>query len=671
MKLIELLELNGIIIDNIDWVAFDVFDTILFRMTSPMETHHLWACRIKQKYQLSESCDTIVKMKFSCARKLKLKNLIRGYDKEYRYSELVELLHKRLGIKDSLEGFLNYCVDSEYEIELKTTYIPKHIYEWLKDLKNVGKKIICISDYYLPCSFLMKLLKGKGIDVERVFSSTDYFLQKRTGRLYKKVVEELSTSPDRIVMIGDTYLSDFVKARKCGIRSLLVDRNTQKTIMNGELGVNSKQLLSSQNMGIANVPFARVAYLMFLFANRLYVKLKNDGRDYVMFMSREGEFFKKIFDAYQAFCVREDERIRTHYFYVSRRATLIPSVHAICCDSFMEIYRNYNNIRPSVFFKNLQLDNNEKIKAEFKDLLDVDMEIERFSQSREYQRILSSSVFAEECLKKAKEQRDLLMCYIDSFGEDITRKGINLVDVGYGGTTQNNLFAMFEGKVNINGYYMFSRASDSTDMSHKDGIIYDINRDKKENIFIYNSAVIEMLCLASHCGVDSYKEEDGRIVPLFHYKQDELDCYREVISGVQSVILKVFCQIALIIKNARLREGDYFKLFEHEYQRFIFNPSIEEMNLYLKIPFEDNFAIYRTYMADKESKKHKMISFRGLSVLLASKFGVLKSQNTHWIAAAAYKLDMRILNYIMFIFPNITMKGFDFLKQKTRKNKGL
>ena len=655
---------------EIQYVAFDVFDTILYRTISPMETHRLWANIIKQKYNLSEDCETILKLKFSCARKLKLKSIFHGFDKEYHYSELITLLYKKLHINASLDDFLDNCVACEYEIESKSTYIPKHIYEWVNELRNAGKKVICISDYYQPGSFLMRLLKEKGLLIDKIFSSTDYLLQKRSGRLYKKVIEEMAVSPNNILMIGDTYISDYINARKYRINSILVNRNVEKTNMD-DVKFNVKQLLGPKELGVFNMPFGRVAYLMFLFVDRLYAKLRQDERGYVLFMSREGEFFKKLFDTYQELCIKEDERIRTHYFYVSRRATLIPSVHTICSDSFKEVYRNYNNIRPSVFLKNLQLDNNDKIKKEFGDLLNTDYEIERFSQSEAYQRFLSSPIFAEECLNKAKEQRDLLKRYIASFGEDIPHEGLNIVDVGYGGTAQNNLFAMFEGDVKINGYYMFSRALDSTYKSHKDGILYDINQKGRENIFIYNSAVIEMLCLASHCGVDSYKDEDGTIFPVFHHKQEEIDCYRNVISAIQSNILKVFSQITLVVKNGRLKENEYLNLFEREYQKFIFNPSIEEMNLYLKIPFEDNFAIYRTYTADKEEMKHHLISVKGVKILLQSRFGALKSQNTHWIAAAAYKLDMRILNYIMILFPNLTMKGFSLLKQKAKKNKGL
>ena len=669
MKLTDLATANGIDLLQIDVVAFDVFDTVLFRRTSPMTTHQLWAKHLKELYHLPYDEHTIVKKKFANARLLKLKSLLRSYDKEYKYDDLVRLLYKQFEISESLECFRKTCVTTEYEIESETTFVPKHIIEWIKELRNIGKQVICVSDYYLPSTFIDNLFKTKGVKVDSVFVSTDYLKQKRTGNLYKEVIRTVGVNPNKILMIGDNYESDVINARKAGLMALYVNRNRMKTNVDDNRKKAFKELEAMCHF--SDKPFGRVAFLMFVFIDRLYYQLKSDTRNYALFMSREGEFFKKLFDAYQKLCVPAEKQIRTHYFYVSRRATLIPSVHAVDNDAFKEIYRNYGNIRPSIFFKNLQLDDNVRIEMEFADILENDKEIQHFSQSDAYQRILGSQVFIEECTKKALEQRDLLKEYIRSFGEKIEDEGLTLVDVGYGGTAQNNLYRMYNGRMKINGYYMISRATDSTSDSTKKGIIFDANSNEPENIFTYNSAVIEMLCLASHCGVDAYQKENGSIVPIFHHKQEELDCYQKIVSVAQRNIMDVFCRLILIVKGSGWEESDYLRYFEREYHKFIFNPTKKEMDMYLKIPFEDNFAIYRTYKVEKTEKNHKLFSIKGLTTLLSSRFRALKSQNTHWIAAAAYKLDIQALNYIMSTFPVITMKGFNLISQRERKKKGL
>ncbi len=409
-------------------------------------------------------------------------------------------------------------------------------------------------------------------------------------------------------------------------------------------------------------PFLGMSYIMFIFISRLYRQLITDGRKNVLFMSREGEYFKRLFDWYQS-SLKQKEYIQTHYFYVSRRATLLPSIHEIEKDSFKEIYKNYKDLSVNDFFKNLGLDENELICEEFEDLICQDKKIIDFENSREFERILSSEVFRKVCLCAAQEKREIFVEYLSSLCPNYKTDGVTVIDIGFSGTTQNNIFRILSEKVVINGYYMILNDNnlENTVSSHKKGIVDD-------PVFSYNISVIEVLLLASHNGVKSYNKNEGRIVPVFSHNPQELECYKNVIYKIQKDVFAQFKNIAKVIAHNCIPESRYIPEFRKKYKRMMLNPTIEELNIYLKIPNIDNFAAFLEDKAVKEEEKHKEFSISSILFLLKTKGQCLRNQNTNWVAAALYRMNLRLLNKVLYIFSDITIFLFSrYLNTRSKR----
>lgn len=678
MKDLKLFSENGIELGNVDIVAFDIFDTLVYRKVSPMHVHRMWANQLIDCFSLSYDAEQIVKMKFACGRIAKLRNVCVGKDREFQYRQMTDLLMKRLRIKIDPSEFYSTCLDLELKVEKSVCYVPEEIKQFVSQIQ-LQKQVICISDFYLPAVILKKILSLNGLEIDGIYVSSEFLLQKKTGRLYSSVIESLKVPANRIVMLGDNESSDVDNAVKAGFRAIHLENKKQHEFYSQfeldlcESRAEFHRFLSSPEVRDRQIPFSNVAFLMHIFITRLYKELKKDGCQHVLFMSREGEFFKKLFDAYQEHVIQESERIQTHYFYVSRRATIVPSIHNAEKNEFKEIYKNYPEMSIRDFLRNLGMDKNERVLQAINNI-DIDCVIHDFSESTEYQTLLNTNEFKEECLKAAKEQRVLFQKYLDDMGINYRSQGLYLVDVGYSGTSQNNICKIYNGEVSIHGYYMISYAERKsiTDINSKKGIVYDIASGQKKNVFTYNSAVIEMLSLASHCGVDSYTlGTHDKVLPVFHKNESELMCYKNVIAPLQESIINVFNKISVFVSKAYYDENSYFKAFQKQYKRFIYNPSIVEMEEYLTIPFVDNFAIYREYTPEDKSRRHGFISITGIKRIVSSKGSCLKEQNTHWIAAALYKLDMRCLNPILYIFSDFTMKMFDAMAAAARRRKGI
>lgn len=670
---IRILKSQRFELSEIKIIAFDVFDTLLHRSTSIMDTHYLWAKRLKEEFKTNLSNNQIVDLKFKLAKNIKLNNIIKGYDREYHYKELTKKLNKKLQTNLNDDEFYKFCSNLEIEIEINNTYIPRYIHEWVRDIEEKNIKIILISDYFLPSNLLKKILVNKNLNIDEIYSSSDFLLKKKTGRLYKKILDKKTINPNSILMIGDNYISDYLMPRKYGINSLLFDKRSEMKLSTPNNILRKKdwlKFLNSKSIKNGELAFSRVAFLMFDFINQLSEKLIRDEKSYALFMSREGEFFKKLFDAYQNIVYPDSpNKIKSHYFYISRRSSLLPSVHSINKTSFMEIYKNYPNISIETFLKNLQLDKNEKILRTLKDKFNLSAVIDDFENSKQYEYILSSDIFKTECLKAAENQRNCLEKYIESFRSNYLNEGLNIVDVGYAGTSQNNLYRMYKGKQKINGYYMFCYDEATSENNLKYGILQHGARFS-ENIYTYNSAVIEMLSLASHGSANSYKQIDSNIMPVLDENPLEISSYKDNVSHIQNSILEVFKRITTFHVELELDSKDTSKKYKNLYKRFIFNPTNEEILKFIEIPFYDNFASYKSYLDQNNHYRGRWISFRGLKLLITSKFTAIKDQNVHWIAAASYKMDIRILNPLMLIFNNLTAKLFLFMQKKANKKKG-
>ena len=57
-----------------------------------------------------------------------------------------------------------------------------------------------------------------------MYVSSEYALTKRSGNLFKKVLELESVSPNEALHIGDNLISDYLMPKKCGMKSFLYRR---------------------------------------------------------------------------------------------------------------------------------------------------------------------------------------------------------------------------------------------------------------------------------------------------------------------------------------------------------------------------------------------------------------------------------------------------------------
>ena len=115
--------------------------------------------------------------------------------------------------------------DAEFLRELRDIRPIAPAIEEMRKIEAMGKDVVVVSDTYFSGTQLAELLRrcGCGLPPEFIFASSDYRLTKRTGRLFKAVLEAHKLSPDQLCHIGDQPVADGRAPANLGIRGAITD----------------------------------------------------------------------------------------------------------------------------------------------------------------------------------------------------------------------------------------------------------------------------------------------------------------------------------------------------------------------------------------------------------------------------------------------------------------
>ncbi len=142
---------------------------------------------------------------------------------EVTLQDIWENLAEDTGL-DAMEGMQLEC-----EIEEKLCYANPYMLQVWKRLQELEKRVIIVSDMYLPRACIEKILQNAGYTgAERIYISSEYGENKAGGDLFHRVLRDFSGN--RIVHIGDNPHSDHKMAQKCGL-AIMPYQNVNKNVL--------------------------------------------------------------------------------------------------------------------------------------------------------------------------------------------------------------------------------------------------------------------------------------------------------------------------------------------------------------------------------------------------------------------------------------------------------
>lgn len=339
-------------IEQYKYISFDVFDTLLKRnLEKPTDIFTILEMSGFKKYGLI--------FKNFKSNRIKAEQIARNKEtEEVTLSDIYEKLRKVLPDNN----IRSWAKEEEERLEYKYCNINeviKPVYDYC--IEN-NKKIIIITDIYLSQNLIEKMLNKCGINQwDALFVSSAVGLTKQTGALFKYVLNNLNIANTSIIHIGDNNISDIKKANESGIKSIHIptqvinvtykkrvinniwDNVAQSFLNNNILSISENKRLGYENMGP----------LLYGLCIWLMKELKKKKINKVYFMSRDGQIMKKAFDV-----LNIDHKIKSYYFYASRRALQVPALafENISYNSFINSLFWTENVTFKYFLKSLGLE---------------------------------------------------------------------------------------------------------------------------------------------------------------------------------------------------------------------------------------------------------------------------------------------------------------------------
>lgn len=193
-------------------VSFDVFDTLVKRdVEDPSYVFDLMEKELKiGKKTYAEGFSSLRQEMEKKAKEI-------HPNQEVTLKDIYSLFPFEENVRQELMN-----MECRLEVEISTPHIPiQNIY---KICLEQGKKILFISDMYLPVDVMKKLLEKNGYKKGNLYVSSDSGFTKKSGRLFDHVQEMEKIDVTQWCHIGDNIIADFFVPKKMGIYSCLIER---------------------------------------------------------------------------------------------------------------------------------------------------------------------------------------------------------------------------------------------------------------------------------------------------------------------------------------------------------------------------------------------------------------------------------------------------------------
>lgn len=544
-----------------DVVSFDIFDTLLVRRIHDPDLVKLpvaryiaaLACargRVYSWRQVQERRDAI-------ERRHRLETAEKFVDHEACYPRFIEELLREVFAEAYQPQLLDQVTDYELAMENSMLVPRQEFVTWLPRLRQAGKRLLAISDMYLPADHLQRLLRHAGIAdyFTAVFSSADTFLAKASGLAYPLIAEKLQITPSRWLHIGDNPISDGLRAIEAGLAALLIDdtgerqrRSITKRYYNYSdgrpfwRGRILQQVMAPLEAENRQVPplyiegYNFVGPLVGLFVQQIAEICRQEGIGKVFFFSREGWTFKRYWEEAMPLLYPDGELPEIEYLYASRMAL----AGAACA------YQGLTQTNADIAF--LPAGNRD-----FRDLCRIfSLDSDRFSallaahrltaetvlshihdgyqaeHRRRFEELVSDPLFQEEVRRQTLPANEALQRYLAEIGF-FNFPRVAIVDIGWLGTIQRFLYEAVAHREDCpvcSGYLFGATRGIPYPTSAKNsvtGLIYDRDRfDLAASTLFYARDIFEEACRAPHPTLNGYALDGESYKLVFRQTADEI-----------------------------------------------------------------------------------------------------------------------------------------------------
>ncbi|QXO93524.1 hypothetical protein KSK55_09015 [Methanospirillum purgamenti] len=463
------------ILPFISVVSFDLFDTLLIR---PFATPHMVFSyleeRIFSEYGIKGFKNLRQKAE-SFARKKK------NYQGDVKLSEIYATLSEISPIDNKTASEM---LNLEFSTELEILIPRKEVIDAAREAKNLGKRLILISDTYFEETHIRHILESKGIDFfDKLYLSSETGKRKDRGDLWDYVIESEGLIPDKYLHVGDNEETDWQRLFDKGYGIIIhvirptalfqmTDfgaqlwstsdpyKNWRDNLLFGKyanffcLKPNNNRMFSSSLSIEEPYSFGYIVFGPIIF-NFIVWLIKNSQKkrcDHLWFLAREGHLLHSAYMLVVNHLKKTDENVKyptSEYFLCSRRSVTFPLLQ-MESDLHILLDGEYRGNLRDFFTKRLNVSSLSNIE----DILGSQILEMKISLPEDYTILFGHlQKVLPQLLVEAQKERELFLAYCHSMGFDEEAQ-IGVVDLGYSGTIQKALMELLCS--DIHGYYFIT-----------------------------------------------------------------------------------------------------------------------------------------------------------------------------------------------------------------------
>lgn len=356
--------------------------------------------------------------------------------------------------------------------------------------------------------------------------------------------------------------------------------------------------------------FPELAKTLFFFIEKLHHVVVDQGIEQVYFLSREGKPLKRMFDMYHD---HVGGRSTSHYLEVSRRSTLLPSLASLDQENFETLFRQYRRISLFEFLSSVGLEAQICNIGKALGLPDgaESTREEDFPTSLTFTALKALPLFQNLYESERLTRRNAFIAYLTELSGGVLPAKLVIVDVGWKGTIQDNLFALLcrDGATpvsEVTGYYIGLVAEGAAGpRNEKLGLLFSSvgSRTPKFRVFNENRALFEIVLAADHGSIVSYETSaDGRAKAIRGEFEEGVMLAAEVFP-VQRHIFKHFERLLAEMLPSGTGSTVTFEEAVRAHARMVFKPTSRERKWFSSVFHVENYGVFeRSHFAKAEAR---------------------------------------------------------------------
>lgn len=547
-------------IRQVETVSFDIFDTLLHRLTfAPVDVFDavrssLLLQEVALLYpKLIENFPRLRRLSEERARSARVQ--VFGGEGEITFDEIYDQLNILHPLTTSVRELLQ---QKELELEKLFFYRSEDGFKAYSEAIRAGKKILFVSDMYLPPSFLIEVLNDLGYleaNGSSLFVSGELRCSKHSGQLYLYLIKELSLEPSKWLHIGDNEHADVLKAKSNNLNayhakwskvsnvprscSRISDALPASLIQ----GMKLPQYKSFYNTDddYEHIGYSIFGPFLFGFYAWLLKNLESYQPDKILFFARDAFLIKQIHELVSK-VIDQPSSYDTKYVSLSRK-----SVYPFSFVDF-PLYR-INSLVGGKSYKTLQALCQEygiDLSLYSLQLSQLGLNETSIASIENHERITKFfSICFDDLIKHSSSLRHQFGEYFVNLVKD--NEKVAVIDIGWVGNIQFSLSRAIAKEINhveMRGFYIgvLPYAEENIRLGLSiDGWFNHLN-SHPEHIDILHSGGVELLefALTSSEGTTLGYErtKDGKVQPILEVKDLQEQVYENKALKVQYGILK-------------------------------------------------------------------------------------------------------------------------------------